>query len=47
MIDVIIELAREGVFSKLLYGDLVLMCKTVAVLMNNFRRWNEDLTAWV
>ena len=41
-VDVIRELAREGVLSELLYADdLVMMSKTIERLVNTFIKWKE------
>ena len=42
VVDVVTELAREGVLSKLLYADdLVLMSETIEELRNKFLKWKE------
>ena len=41
-VDVVTELAREGVLSELLYADdLVMMSKTIEILVNTFIKWKE------
>ena len=42
VVDVVTELAREGVLSELLYADdLVLMSETIEGLWNKFLEWKE------
>ena len=43
VVDVITDLAREGVLNKLWYADdLVLMSETIGQLWNMFIKWKED-----
>ena len=42
VVDVVSELAREGVLGELLYADdLIVMSETVMVLRNKFLKWKE------
>ena len=42
MVNVVIELARDGSLSELLYADdLVLMSETIEGLRNKFLKWKE------
>ena len=42
VVDVVTELAREGVLSELLYADdLVLMSETIDGLRTMFMKWKE------
>ena len=42
VVDVVTEFAREGVLSKLLYADdLVLMSETIERLRNKLLKWKE------
>ena len=46
VVDVVTELAREGVFGELLYADdLVLMSETIDGLRNKFLRWKESFVS--
>ena len=41
-VDVVTEFAIERSISELLYGDgLVLVCKTIKGVMDNFLKWME------
>ena len=39
---VVIELAREGVFSMILYGDLVLISQIIEGVRNRFLKWKQE-----
>ena len=44
VVDVVIEFAREGALSELLYADdLVLMSETIEELRNEFLKWKEAI----
>ena len=46
VVDVVTELEREGMLSKLLHADdLVFMSETIESPMNKFFKWKEALTA--
>ena len=47
VVDVVMEFARDGALSELLYADdLVLMSETIKRVKNKFIKWKETFESW-